>query len=243
MHQALLTCHRATLSRYRIVCRVVCYYHLYSQLIRHRLEPTLVVEPLAGQRYVQHPSAHVYYHAHRPRFTFDSHSCLVHPYNSCFALRQSPLDRLAQPLYVSPTADVVDTVTEQFQRSLYTTMAQSQRVQHADQSRERMASSASSHSLRSHRHRLATVLAPISLSGHMGDFHGCNLAELWSAPLVPSTSRTSWTLSGWCGIGLDGLVSKIYDKHGEQSFELVLDISNSKGGSPFPQSSISFYTP
>ena len=114
-------------------------------------------------------------------------------------------------LYISPTAHVVDTVTEQSQRSLYAPMAQPQCVQHGEQSHERMSATASSHTFRSGRHRLPTMLAPISLSGHMGDIHVHDLAEFGSTPLVPSICLTSWALSGGCGVGLDGLLGEAYD--------------------------------
>ena len=78
----------------------------------------------------------------------------------------------------------------------------------------------------------------------MGDVHVHDLAEFGSAPVVPGLCCTSGTLTWRSGIGLDGLLGKAYDAHWENHpFELVLDISNSKGDSPFPQSSVSSYTP
>ena len=78
------------------------------------------------------------------------------------------------------------------------------------------------------RHRFAAVLTPILLSGYIGYVQVYDLADIRSAPLMPSFGPTRWTLHGRWGIGLDGLVSKLYDERGEPLSELVFDISNHK---------------
>ena len=78
------------------------------------------------------------------------------------------------------------------------------------------------------RHRFAAVLRSILLSGYMGYVRVYDLADIRSAPLMPSFGPTCWTLHGRWRIGLDGLLSKLYDERGEPLSELVFDISNHK---------------
>ena len=61
-----------------------------------------------------------------------------------------------------------------------------------------------------------SVFSPlVSLHAYMGYVQVYDLAELGSAPLVPSFGLTCWTLRKWWRIGLGGMLSRLYDEHGE----------------------------